>query len=129
MHQDKLKQTDHIQVTDMLKLHQGVKWHNKPPVQGREFTSADVKATFEGWGKGALAFFWWHLWSGWRRCQNIRWLFDSRIPIVVVKSKRTQNEAAWAIFSYACGLTYPRYECLRQLRLVLHNEGILQRST
>ena len=35
--------------------------------------------------------------------------------IVVVKSKRTQNEATRAIFSYALGLTYPRYECLRQL--------------
>jgi peptide/nickel transport system substrate-binding protein len=40
----------------VLKLRQGVKWHNTPPVSGREFTSEDVKATFEGWSKGALAF-------------------------------------------------------------------------
>jgi peptide/nickel transport system substrate-binding protein len=42
--------------TITLKLRQGVKWHDKPPVNGREFTSEDVKATFEGWGKGAVAF-------------------------------------------------------------------------
>jgi peptide/nickel transport system substrate-binding protein len=42
--------------TIALKLRQGVKWHNKPPVNGREFTSEDVKATIEGWSKGATAF-------------------------------------------------------------------------
>lgn len=42
--------------TITFKLRQGVKWHNKPPVNGRELTSADVKATFEGWSTGATAF-------------------------------------------------------------------------
>lgn len=42
--------------TIAFKLRQGVKWHNKPPVNGRECTAEDVQATFDAWGKGALAF-------------------------------------------------------------------------
>lgn len=34
-----------------FKLRQGVTWHNKPPVNGREFTSDDIKNTFEGYAK------------------------------------------------------------------------------
>jgi ABC-type transport system substrate-binding protein len=37
-------------------LRRGVQWHNKPPVNGRECTSEDVRATFAGWSQGALAF-------------------------------------------------------------------------
>ncbi|GIX47478.1 MAG: solute-binding transporter (periplasmic) [Candidatus Tectimicrobiota bacterium] len=39
-----------------FKLRRGVRWHNKPPVNGREFTSEDVRATIEGWSKGATAY-------------------------------------------------------------------------
>jgi ABC-type transport system substrate-binding protein len=42
--------------TIVLKLRRGVRWHNKPPVNGREFISEDVRATFQGWSKGATAF-------------------------------------------------------------------------
>ncbi|MCP4221802.1 MAG: AraC family transcriptional regulator, partial [Actinomycetia bacterium] len=35
-------------LTYTFKLREGVKWHNVEPVNGREFTSADVKATFDG---------------------------------------------------------------------------------
>ncbi len=34
-------------LTYTFKLREGVKWHNVPPVNGKEFTSADVKATFD----------------------------------------------------------------------------------
>jgi len=34
-------------LTYTFKLRQGVKWHNLPPVNGREFTSADVKYSLE----------------------------------------------------------------------------------
>lgn len=34
-------------LTYTFNLREGVKWHNIAPVNGREFTSADVKATFE----------------------------------------------------------------------------------
>src|SRR4030095_12251007 len=33
--------------TDVLKLRRGVRWHNKPPVNGRELTADDVKYTYE----------------------------------------------------------------------------------
>jgi peptide/nickel transport system substrate-binding protein len=33
--------------TWVFKLRQGVRWHNKPPVNGRELTAADVKYTYE----------------------------------------------------------------------------------
>ena len=36
--------------TYVIKLRQGVKWHNIPPVSGRELTSADVKYSFERMG-------------------------------------------------------------------------------
>jgi peptide/nickel transport system substrate-binding protein len=42
--------------TIRFKLRQGVKWHNTPPVNGREFTAEDVRATFEAWSKGVTAF-------------------------------------------------------------------------
>ncbi len=32
-------------------LRHGVKWHDLPPVNGRELTSADVKTTFDYWGR------------------------------------------------------------------------------
>ena len=35
-------------LTYTFNLREGVKWQNIPPVNGRDFTSADVKATFEG---------------------------------------------------------------------------------
>lgn len=34
-----------------FKLRQGVKWHNLPPVKGREFVAADVKYCFEQYAK------------------------------------------------------------------------------
>jgi peptide/nickel transport system substrate-binding protein len=33
--------------TYVFKLRKGVRWHNKPPVSGRELTSEDVKYTYE----------------------------------------------------------------------------------
>ena len=33
--------------TYIFKLKKGVRWHNKPPVNGREFTADDVKYTYE----------------------------------------------------------------------------------
>jgi hypothetical protein len=42
--------------------------------------------------------------------QVVKWLQH-----VVVKEKRTQSEATRANFSYALGLTSPRYECFRFL--------------
>ena len=33
--------------TYIFKLKKGVRWHNKPPVNGREFTADDVKFTYE----------------------------------------------------------------------------------
>jgi peptide/nickel transport system substrate-binding protein len=33
--------------TYIFSLHQGVKWHNKPPVNGRELVADDVKFTFD----------------------------------------------------------------------------------
>src|SRR5499426_4223418 len=33
--------------TYVFHLRQGVKWHNKPPVNGRELVAADVKFTFD----------------------------------------------------------------------------------
>ncbi|MBI4610718.1 MAG: ABC transporter substrate-binding protein [Candidatus Rokubacteria bacterium] len=35
------------EVTYLFKLREGVRWHNKPPVNGRELTAEDVKYTFE----------------------------------------------------------------------------------
>ncbi|MBI2554509.1 MAG: ABC transporter substrate-binding protein, partial [Candidatus Rokubacteria bacterium] len=35
------------EVTYVFKLREGVKWHNKPPVNGRELTADDVKYTFD----------------------------------------------------------------------------------
>ena len=32
-------------------LRKGVKWHDLPPVNGRELTSADVKTSFDYWGR------------------------------------------------------------------------------
>ncbi len=34
-------------VTYVFKLHEGVRWHDKPPVNGRELVAADVKYTFD----------------------------------------------------------------------------------
>jgi peptide/nickel transport system substrate-binding protein len=34
-------------MTDMFHLRHGVKWHNKPPVNGRELVAEDVKFTFD----------------------------------------------------------------------------------
>ena len=31
----------------MFKLRKGVRWHNKPPVNGRELTAEDVKYTYD----------------------------------------------------------------------------------
>lgn len=42
--------------TIRFKLRQGVKWHNTPPVSGQEFTTEDVRATFEAWSNGVTAF-------------------------------------------------------------------------
>jgi peptide/nickel transport system substrate-binding protein len=40
-----------------FKLRQGVKWHNVPPLNGREFVAADVKYCFEAYAKeGAQSF-------------------------------------------------------------------------
>jgi peptide/nickel transport system substrate-binding protein len=40
-----------------FKLRQGVKWHNLPPLNGREFVAADVKYCFEAYAKeGAQSF-------------------------------------------------------------------------
>jgi peptide/nickel transport system substrate-binding protein len=40
-----------------FKLRQGVKWHNVPPLNGREFVAADVKYCFEAYAKeGVQAF-------------------------------------------------------------------------
>ncbi len=40
-----------------FKLRQGVKWHNMPPLNGREFAAADVKYCFEAYAKeGAQSF-------------------------------------------------------------------------
>jgi peptide/nickel transport system substrate-binding protein len=40
-----------------FKLRQGVKWHNVPPLNGRELTAADVKYCFEAYAKeGVQAF-------------------------------------------------------------------------
>jgi peptide/nickel transport system substrate-binding protein len=46
-----LEVTDNNQ-TYIFKLHQGVKTHNKPPVNGREFTSEDVVAALEMYRAG-----------------------------------------------------------------------------
>jgi peptide/nickel transport system substrate-binding protein len=40
-----------------FKLRQGVKWHNVPPLNGREFTSADVKYCFEQYAKEGVQSF------------------------------------------------------------------------
>ena len=37
-----------------FKLRQGVKWHNLPPVNGREFVAADVKYCYEAYAKEGL---------------------------------------------------------------------------
>ena len=34
-------------MTYIFHLRQGVKWHNKPPLNGREFVAEDVKFTFD----------------------------------------------------------------------------------
>src|SRR5262245_14540437 len=35
------------ELTTVFYLRKGVKWHNKPPVNGREFTAEDVKFTYD----------------------------------------------------------------------------------
>src|SRR5262245_31163380 len=40
-----------------FKLRQGVKWHNVPPVNGREFVAADVKYCFEAYAKEGIQSF------------------------------------------------------------------------
>src|SRR5512145_3307639 len=35
------------ETTYVFKLRKGVRWHNKPPVNGRELTAEDVKYTFD----------------------------------------------------------------------------------
>jgi peptide/nickel transport system substrate-binding protein len=40
-----------------FKLRQGVKWHNVPPLNGRELTAADVKYSFEAYAKEGLQSF------------------------------------------------------------------------
>jgi ABC-type transport system substrate-binding protein len=44
---------DGLQLT--FKLRDGVKWHNKAPVNGRAFDSSDVVETFTRWSTGARA--------------------------------------------------------------------------
>src|SRR5215470_13026527 len=39
--------TQPSETTYLFKLRKGVRWHNKPPLNGREFTAADVKYTYE----------------------------------------------------------------------------------
>ncbi|MHB8577009.1 MAG: ABC transporter substrate-binding protein [Dehalococcoidia bacterium] len=46
---DKWEQPDPASLT--FHLNQGVTWHNKPPVNGRELTSQDIKNTFESYAK------------------------------------------------------------------------------
>ena len=36
--------------TYIFKLRRGARWHNKPPVNGREVTAEDVKYTYERFG-------------------------------------------------------------------------------
>jgi peptide/nickel transport system substrate-binding protein len=40
-----------------FKLRQGVKWHNVPPLNGREFVAADVKYCFEAYAKEGVQTF------------------------------------------------------------------------
>src|SRR6266849_6294158 len=40
-----------------FKLRQGVKWHNTPPLNGRELVAADVKACFEAYAKEGVQSF------------------------------------------------------------------------
>jgi peptide/nickel transport system substrate-binding protein len=40
-----------------FKLRQGVKWHNTPPLNGRELIAADVKACFEAYAKEGVQSF------------------------------------------------------------------------
>ena len=40
-----------------FKLRQGVKWHNVPPLSGREFVAADVKFCFEAYAKEGVQSF------------------------------------------------------------------------
>lgn len=44
-----------------FKLHPGIRWHNVPPVNGREFTSADVAWTVDFYKKNSPEYAW--LWS------------------------------------------------------------------
>ena len=39
--------TQPTETTYVFKLRKGVRWHNKPPVNGRELTAEDVKYTYE----------------------------------------------------------------------------------
>src|SRR5262245_23072871 len=39
--------TQQNETTYVFKLRKGVRWHNKPPVNGRELTAEDVKYTYE----------------------------------------------------------------------------------
>jgi len=39
--------TQPTDTTYLFKLRKGVRWHNRPPVNGRELTAADVKYTYE----------------------------------------------------------------------------------
>jgi peptide/nickel transport system substrate-binding protein len=40
-----------------FKIRRGVKWHNVPPLKGREFTAADVKYCFEAYAKEGVQTF------------------------------------------------------------------------
>ena len=40
-----------------FKLRQGVKWHNVPPLNGRELVAADIKYCFEAYGKEGVQSF------------------------------------------------------------------------
>ena len=60
--------------TYVFHLRQGVKWHNKPPVNGRELVAEDVKFTFDRFLTepaipSALC---WSPWTGWRWWTAIR---------------------------------------------------------
>ena len=43
--------TQPTDTTYVFKLKKGVRWHPKPPVNGRELTAADIKWTYEYWAR------------------------------------------------------------------------------
>ncbi len=45
-----------------FKLHPGIRWHNVPPVNGREFTSADVAWTVDWYKKNSPEYSWLYDW-------------------------------------------------------------------